>query len=128
MPEQAATVYPPLTENRRRRRGHAFYGRQFLAAPDLYATEDVPAEEKIVHEHYFVGGCDWWIMETDKETGDAFGFTVMNGNVADGELGYVHLPELEDLQSGIVIVERDLDWTPAPFGTVDPRKKLANAA
>jgi len=36
----------------------------------LYETEHVPTEEKIIHMHFFLAGCDWYIAEY--EGGDLF--------------------------------------------------------
>jgi len=33
--------------------------------PRLYETEHVPLKEKIVHLHFFIAGCDWYITEFD---------------------------------------------------------------
>lgn len=113
-----------LAQLNRTRRGHDFFGPELLNAPDLYATEEIPSAEKTVHAHYFLGGCDWWVLETAKDSGLAFGFTVLNGDVHNAEFGYVDLTELESVvtKRGFV-VERDLHWEPVPFGKVDPRKR-----
>lgn len=117
-------------EINREGRGHAFYpGFDALAEiPALYATDEVKAEKKTVHLHYFTGGCDWLIAELDPTTGEAFGWARVNYPV--GEWGYIHLPELEQIAvpgrvvpmaegaTGIVLpvfVERDLDFTPRTF-------------
>lgn len=117
----ALTELPQLN---RTRRGHDFFGPELHAAPDLYDTEEIPAEEKTVHAHYFIGGCDWWVLETDKESGIAFGFTILNGDIDSAEFGYTSLLELESVvtQRGFVI-ERDLYWEPVLFSTVDPRNR-----
>jgi len=49
-------------------RGHSFYpaDRLMERVPRLYATEEVDLEGKVVHLHYFVGGCDWYVMEVDE--------------------------------------------------------------
>ena len=33
--------------------------------PRLYATEDVPAKDKVIHIHFFLGNSDWYIAEFD---------------------------------------------------------------
>lgn len=33
--------------------------------PRLYETESIPLSEKYVHLHFFIGGCDWYIVEYD---------------------------------------------------------------
>lgn len=44
--------------------------------------------------HYFVGGTDIWILELDKKTGEAFAYTILNGDSRFSELGYVSIHEL----------------------------------
>lgn len=119
----ATAAFTAPAETHRVRRGHDFYGPELSEAPDLYATEDTAAAEKTVYAHYFLGGCDWWVMETDKTNGVAFGFAVLNGDTDNAEFGYITLEELENLLIGYgAVVERDLYWEPVPFGTVDPRR------
>jgi hypothetical protein len=31
--------------------------------PKLYETENTPLKEKIIHLHFFIGGCDWYIAD-----------------------------------------------------------------
>jgi hypothetical protein len=112
MTEQPATR---PAETQRVRRGHDFYpdAEQATAIPPLYGTEDTPAAGKVLHLHYFAAACDWWIAEYDPATGEAFGYACL-GDPQNAEWGYLHLPELEQVNvaSGLLIVERDLDWTP----------------
>jgi hypothetical protein len=102
-------------DTQRERRGHDFYpdAEQAATIPPLYGTEDVPAAEKVLHLHYFAAACDWWIAEYDPATGEAFGYACL-GDPQNAEWGYLHLPELEqvNVHDGLLIVERDLDWTP----------------
>jgi hypothetical protein len=103
-------------------RGHDFYPPlvDLAKIPDLYATDGQAFEEKVCHIHYFTGGSDWYIAELDPSTGLAFGWARVN--YPEGEWGYVHLVELEELyivptaRQGYltlpVLVERDLDFTP----------------
>ncbi len=121
-PMSTATPATTLPETQRRRRGHAFYPPTALAAtiPALYATEDMPCEAKTIHLHYFAGGCDWWIAEYDPATGRAFGYACL-GDPSCAEWGYIDLPDLERVTvgGGLVIVERDLDWTPTSANKIN---------
>lgn len=125
-----------LIETRRAERGHDFYppANVLASVPALYDTEQVPAEDKTVHLHYFVADCDWWIAELDPDSGLAFGYLRLHGDDANAEWGYVSLPELEAIyQPGQVradtagrpvrilprlIVERDLGWRAASFDSL----------
>lgn len=116
-------AYPIFPELHRDRRGYPFYGPELSAAPDIYATESVPAEEKMVHARYFLGESSWLIFETDKETGEGFGFVMLNGDSQNAEMGYIDIMSLEGLSTPLgVVIQRDTEWQPRPFGEVDPRR------
>lgn len=115
-------TYPTFPELHRDRRGYPFYGPELSSAPDIYDTDGVPLAEKIVHARYFLGESSWLIFETDKEAGMAFGFAILNGDAQNAEMGYIHIMSLEgEEDSNGVVIDRDLDWEPKPFGQVDPR-------
>lgn len=109
-------------------RGHAFLPDEatLLAVPPLYATEATPLAEKLLHLHYFVGACDWYVAELDTtQPGLAFGYVDL-GDPANAEWGYFDLAELASIAaehpSGLrLVVERDLDWTPVRFATLAGR-------
>ena len=63
---------------------------QLAALPRLYETEEVPLADKIMAMHFFLGGCDWWIVEFDGE-GLLWGYAVLNGDLENGEWG-LHQP------------------------------------
>jgi hypothetical protein len=69
----------------------------------------------MLHLHYFAGGCDWWIAEYDPATGAAFGYACLGDPTCAG-WGHLDLPELEQIRvrGGLLIIERDLHWTPTP--------------
>jgi hypothetical protein len=62
----------------------------------------------LAHLHYFIGGCDWWIVEKDSDPDHAG--QVQAFGIADlgmgAELGYISIPEL--LENG---AELDLYYT-----------------
>ena len=117
-------AYPTFPELHRDRRGYPFYGPELSTAPDLYATENVSTEDKIVHARYFLSESSWLIFETDKETGEAFGFVILNGDAQNAEMGYIDIMSLEGVETPTgVVIDRDLEWEPKPFGEVDPRKQ-----
>jgi hypothetical protein len=126
-----------LTETHRRERGHTFYpaADELATIPTLYDTETVAAADKVIHLHYFVRDCDWWIAELDPDTGLAFGYACLHGDTTTAEWGYIDLTELEGLYQAAqvqtdrngrptrllphLIVERDLHWTARPAGQAD---------
>ena len=82
--------------------------------PRLYATEGIPLGEKIIHLHFFLGGCDWYIAEYDGE--DLFwGYAILNGDYQNAEWGYVSFRELTDLKVAMGIevdCEKEEFWRP----------------
>ena len=72
--------------------------RQRLARiPKLYETEHVPLKDKLIHLHFFIGGCDWFIAEYD---GDDlfFAFAILNNDYEMAEWGYVSFRELKSIK------------------------------
>ncbi len=113
-----------MNEVHRARRGHDFWpaAEVLEAIPALYATEDTPEREKVVHLHYFVGGCDWWVVELDSAERPqlAFGYVCL-GDPQMAEWGYIDLMELAEVfRPPLLLVERDLGWTPRPAGEAIP--------
>ena len=83
--------------------------------PPLYATENIPMADKIVHVHYFSGPYDAYLVEYDEATHEGFGYTVIAGHDS-GEWGYINLDYLASVKVppfGLGI-ERDLYWDPTP--------------
>ena len=111
--------------------------------PPLYASEEAqtPIADVIIHLHFFVAGCDWWIAEYDG--GDLFfGFVNLNDDLC-AEWGYISYFELKSAgRSGLAVpvtdattgqrigrvpllVEWDEFWTPKAFREVQWRKSTA---
>ena len=60
--------------------------------PKLYQTESIPLKDKMIHLHFFIGGCDWYISEFDGE--DIFwGFAILNNDLQNAEWGYISFSE-----------------------------------
>ncbi len=101
------------------------------AMPKTYET-DGQGDEAIATLHYFNSGSDWYITEKDAGSpddsiemagaqGQAFGFTCLNGDVENAELGYISIQEL--IENG---VEIDLYYKPEKIGDIKTRfKKVA---
>lgn len=107
--------------------------------PRLYANENTqaPIPDIILHLHFFVASCDWWIAEFDGN--DIFWGFVNLGDDLCAEWGYVSYNELQhigdslsvpvtDASTGQLIgrlplfVEYDEYWKPKPFREVRWRK------
>jgi hypothetical protein len=65
--------------------------------PRLYETEETPLQDKLIHLHFFIGGCDWFIAEYDGE--DLFwGFAILSEDFEMAEWGYVSFQELKSIK------------------------------
>lgn len=80
--------------------------------PAFYSSEEVPLKEKMIHMHFFIGGCDWYAAEYDHESQCLFGFAILNEDYEMAEWGYFSLQELCDLKVKLIEVDRDLHWQP----------------
>jgi hypothetical protein len=85
--------------------------------PMLHTTENIPLPSKIIHAHFFIGGCDWYIAESDGED-LMFGFAILNGDYKNAEWGYISLDELKALSINGIEVDFDLNWSPCPANQV----------
>lgn len=123
---------PYMTE-----RGHSLWPSEttIQAIPALYATDGAgPMGDRIVHLHYFLGGCDWWVIELNADEGLAFGYVRLHGDDQSAEWGSMDIGELASIyEPGVVaraewgfrvrpalIVERDLHWSLCPAREVLP--------
>ena len=67
--------------------------------PKLYETEIIPLQDKLIYLHFFIGGCDWYIAEYDRE--DLFwGFAILNDDFQNAEWGYISFSELKSIKVG----------------------------
>lgn len=105
-----------MPEINRGLRGYGFYDG-LESVPPIYSGEDTPLAEKMIHARYFYGASEWLIFE-GSESGEAFGWTCLNGDESMAEMGYVDLPALESLTLGNGdVIQRDVDWEPQTFGS-----------
>ena len=82
--------------------------------PRLYATEALPLAEKVIHLHFFLGGCDWYIAEYDGED-LFFGYAILNADYDNAEWGYISFRELKEVKiGGGIEIDCELEkyWTP----------------
>ncbi len=95
--------------------------KQLSRIPKLYETDNIPLKDKIIHLHFFIGGCDWFIAEYDHEGEDLFfGFTILNNDLDMAEWGYLSFSELQSIKvQGWLEIDNDLHWTPKPSKEVE---------
>ena len=77
--------------------------------PQLYDTEHIALKEKLIHLHFFIGGCDWYIAEYDGK--DLFwGFSILNNDYQMAEWGYISFSELKSITvNGWIEVDCELE-------------------
>jgi len=76
--------------------------------PRLYETEHVPLKDKLIHLHFFIGGCDWYVAEYDQED-LFFGFAILNNDYQMAEWGYCSLSELKSIRIGWLEVDCEFE-------------------
>ena len=64
--------------------------------PALGGTDGKGDAAAVLHYFNTMGAGDWYIFEADLETGEAFGFVTLSGDIADpfAEFGYIDLNAL----------------------------------
>ncbi|HAR37680.1 MAG TPA: DUF2958 domain-containing protein [Porphyromonadaceae bacterium] len=94
--------------------------------PRLYATaEHTPLQDKLIHLHLFVAGCDFYIAEYDGQD-ILWGFTILNNDYQCAEWGYVSLEELKSIKvAGFMEIDCELEqhWRIRPAIEVDKIRK-----
>lgn len=87
--------------------------------PRLFETELIPSKNKTIHLHFFIGGCDWYIVEYD---GDDlfFGYAILNGDDQNAEWGYISFSELKGININGIEMDCELEehWQPKPASHV----------
>lgn len=84
--------------------------QELAKLPRFYETEDVEWPEKIIHMHFFLGGCDWYMAEYCPPERNFFGFAILNDDLQNAEWGYISFDELRSVNVRGLEVDRDLHW------------------
>lgn len=71
--------------------------KRLAKIPPLYSQDGISIGEKKVYLHFFLGSCDWWILEYDQKD-TFFGIAMLNGDKQNAEFGYVSFKELQDIK------------------------------
>ena len=92
---------------------------RLAAIPRLYETEHVPLQDKMIHLHFFIAGCDWYVAEFDGD--DLFwGFAILHNDFVNAEWGYISFAELKAVRlKGWLEVDCDLHWKVRKASEVD---------
>ena len=92
--------------------------------PRLYETEHIPLQDKLIHLHFFIGACDWFIAEFDGE--DLFwGFAILNNDYINAEWGYISFNELKEINIRGFEIDFDLYWKVRRSGDVERIRKAS---
>ena len=76
--------------------------------PKLYETEHTPLKDKLIHLHFFIAACDWYIAEYDGH--DLFwGYAILNNDLDMAEWGYISFKELRDLSINGMEIDCELE-------------------
>jgi hypothetical protein len=76
--------------------------------PRLYETEHIPLKDKLIHLHFFIGGCDWYIAEYNGC--DLFwGYAILNNDHQCAEWGYISFEELKAINIGGQEIDCELE-------------------
>ena len=85
---------------------------QLNQLPRLYETEKIRPEDKIIHMHFQVDQCHWWVFEWDGDD-TFFGFVLLHGWNQYAEFGYFTLSDLKEVKAGGWLeVVNDPFWIP----------------
>ena len=87
--------------------------------PRLYETESIPLRDKLIHLHFFIGGCDWYVAEYD---GDDlfFCYAILNNDTECAEWGYGSFTELKEISIHGIEIDCELEefWPPTPVSLI----------
>jgi len=83
--------------------------RLLATIPRLYETEKIPIPEKLIHLHFFIGGCDWYIAEFDGIE-ILWGYAILGGDYINAEWGYISFSELKSINIRGTEIDCDLNW------------------
>lgn len=95
---------------------------QLSTIPMLYATDFIQPAYKKVFMHFFIGDCDWYIVEYDGD--DLFyGFAILNGDYINAEWGYISFSDLKSIKIGYAEIDNDLYWKVKRTSEIEKIKK-----
>jgi len=94
-----------------------------MGIPELYKTENVKLEDKIICNLYRginkSGASYWLVVEQNFKTGEAFGYVSLAPMREFAEWGYFNISDL--IERGVEIC---IDWEPVKFKEAKERLKL----
>lgn len=99
--------------------------KQLSKIPTYDNCEGTEFKDRIIHEHFFLGGSDWYITSYEPDTEIFFGFVILNGDTDMSEWGDISFEELKEVKmQGVFEVDRDKYWKKKKACEVDKIKEL----
>lgn len=92
---------------------------QLKRLPRLYSTDTTRWQDKLIYEHFFIGGCDWYAAEFGEREQTFFGYAILNDDLDNSEWGYFALNEMRSVRVRGIEIDRDLHWTVRKASEVD---------
>ncbi len=86
--------------------------------PQLYETENIELQDKLIYLHFFMFQSDWYIVEFDKKD-TFFGFTILNGDMEMAEWGYISFDELKSINVNSVEIDCETNWRIKPASEIE---------
>jgi len=98
-----------------------------LARIPRLTEHNIPLQDKLIHLHLFISGCDWFIAEFCEQDQDTlWGFVILNNDYDLAEWGYFSLAELKSIKvAGFMEIDCELEehWRIRPAIEVDKIRK-----
>ncbi len=94
-------------------------GADLAKIPSLYSTDGVQELDKIIHEHFFIFGSDWYAAEYDKPERLFYGYAILNADHQNAEWGYFLLDDLKEIVVHGIHVDRDKYWEPTKASKIE---------
>jgi len=64
--------------------------------PKLYETEEIPLKDKLIHLHFFIGSCDWYVAEYENDR--FWGYVILHDDTLNAEWGYFSFHDLKNIK------------------------------
>jgi len=88
--------------------------------PRVLETCAIPLAERVIHQHYFLEKCDWYVVEYDPKARILFGYTALGKDLCGPGWGYIGFDMLRHLVTASgEEVGRNLYWEPKKAYEVD---------
>ena len=80
----------------------------YKLVPPIYG-QDGKRMNAVAYFHYFAGGSDWYITEYNKDTNEAYGYVILNGDTQMSEFGYIDIAGLTGKMNVNIFKQPNID-------------------